>query len=66
VRADLMTRWCATNPKETGHRGLSMLLAEKPRGTDRDLFRKRHERHRDRGARYRGMKEYEIAFDGSK
>src|ERR1019366_7544767 len=34
VRADLMTLLVRPNPKETGHRGLSMLLAEKPRGDD--------------------------------
>jgi (2S)-methylsuccinyl-CoA dehydrogenase len=65
VRADLMTLLVRTNPNEPGHRGLSMLLGEKPRGTDDDPF----------GAAgmsgteievlgYRGMKEYEIAFDG--
>jgi len=38
VRADLMTLLVRTNPAETGYRGLSMLLAEKPRGTDADPF----------------------------
>ena len=38
VRADLMTLLVRTNPNEPGHRGLSMLLAEKPRGTDADPF----------------------------
>ena len=33
VRADLMTMLVRTNPAERGYRGLSMLLAEKPRGT---------------------------------
>ena len=52
VRADLMTLLVRTNPAETGYRGLSMLLAEKPRGTDeRSVSRARHVRHRDRGAR---------------
>ena len=52
VRADLMTLLVRTNPKETGYRGLSMLLAEKPRGTDADPFPGQgHDRHRDRGAR---------------
>ena len=36
--ADLMTLLVRTNPKEPGHRGLSMLLAEKPRGTDQEPF----------------------------
>src|SRR5262249_60862068 len=38
VRADLMTLLVRTNPNEKGHRGLSMLLAEKPRGSDADPF----------------------------
>ncbi|MET0314475.1 MAG: acyl-CoA dehydrogenase family protein, partial [Hansschlegelia sp.] len=38
VRADLMTLLVRTDPNEPGHRGLSMLLAEKPRGTDEDPF----------------------------
>src|SRR5215468_2868040 len=38
VRADLMTLLVRTNPKELGHRGLSMLLAEKPRGDDKSPF----------------------------
>ena len=38
VRADLMTLLVRTNPQEPGYRGLSMLLAEKPRGTDADPF----------------------------
>ena len=39
VRADLMTLLVRTNPAETGYRGLSMLLAEKPRGDDASRFR---------------------------
>src|SRR3954470_5745745 len=38
VRADLMTLLVRTDPKEPGYRGLSMLLAEKPRGSDEDPF----------------------------
>jgi (2S)-methylsuccinyl-CoA dehydrogenase len=38
VRADLMTLLVRTNPSEPGYRGLSMLLAEKPRGTDDNPF----------------------------
>jgi hypothetical protein len=37
VRADLMTPLVRTDPNEPGYRG-SMLLAEKPRGTDADPF----------------------------
>ena len=52
VRADLMTLLVRTNPKEPGYRGLSMLLAEKPRGDDANPFPVAgHDRHRDRGAR---------------
>ena len=38
-RADLMTLLVRTNPAEKGYRGLSMLLAEKPRGSDQAPFR---------------------------
>ena len=33
-----MTLLVRTNPDEKGYKGLSMLLAEKPRGTDASLF----------------------------
>ena len=65
VRADLMTLLVRTNPKETGHRGLSMLLAEKPRGTDDNPFPIKGMTGTEiEVLGYRGMKEYEIAFDG--
>jgi (2S)-methylsuccinyl-CoA dehydrogenase len=65
VRADLMTLLVRTNPKEPGHRGLSMLLAEKPRGTDADPFPAKGMSGTEiEVLGYRGMKEYEIAFDG--
>ena len=65
VRADLMTLLVRTNPKENGHRGLSMLLAEKPRGDDKDPFPADGMSGTEIGVLgYRGMKEYEIAFDG--
>ena len=38
ARADLMTLLVRTDPDAKGYRGLSMLLAEKPRGTDADPF----------------------------
>ena len=38
VRADIMTLLVRTNPDEPGYKGLSMLLAEKPRGTDDEPF----------------------------
>ena len=65
VRADLMTLLVRTNPKEAGHRGLSMLLAEKPRGDDRNPFPSKGMSGTEiEVLGYRGMKEYEIAFDG--
>ena len=67
VRADLMTVLVRTNPNEPGHRGLSMLLAEKTRGSDANPFPAEGmtggEIH---VLGYRGMKEYEISFDGFK
>jgi (2S)-methylsuccinyl-CoA dehydrogenase len=65
VRADLMTLLVRTNPDERGYRGLSMFLAEKPRGTDADPFpAKGMSGGEIEVLGYRGMKEYEIAFDG--
>jgi (2S)-methylsuccinyl-CoA dehydrogenase len=65
VRADLMTLLVRTNPKEPGHRGLSMLLAEKPRGSDQTPFPVIGMTGTEiEVLGYRGMKEYEIAFDG--
>ncbi|WP_338302345.1 acyl-CoA dehydrogenase family protein [Erythrobacter sp. Dej080120_24] len=65
ARADLMTVLCRTDPDVPGYGGLSMLLAEKTRGSDADPFP-------DNGINgseievlgYRGMKEYALAFDG--
>ncbi len=65
VRADLMTLLVRTNPQEAGHRGLSMLLAPKPRGSDQDPFPAAGMTGTEiEVLGYRGMKEYEIAFDG--
>ncbi|HUI12376.1 MAG TPA: acyl-CoA dehydrogenase family protein [Xanthobacteraceae bacterium] len=65
VRADLMTLLVRTNPAETGYRGLSMLLAEKPRGDDHNPFPAAGMSGTEiEVLGYRGMKEYEIAFDG--
>ncbi|QUL38969.1 acyl-CoA dehydrogenase family protein [Erythrobacter sp. JK5] len=65
ARADLMTLLVRTDPDAPGYRGLSMLLAEKTRGTDAEPFP-------DPGIDgseievlgYRGMKEYALGFDG--
>ncbi len=65
VRADLMTVLTRTNPNEPGYKGLSMLLAEKPRGDDSNPFpAKGMSGGEIHVLGYRGMKEYEIAFDG--
>ncbi len=64
VRADLMTLLVRTNPKEPGYQGLSMLLAEKARGTDEDPFPVPGMSGTEiEVLGYRGMKEYEIAFE---
>jgi (2S)-methylsuccinyl-CoA dehydrogenase len=65
VRADLMTLLVRTNPEERGYKGLSMFLAEKPRGSDADPFPATGMSGGEiEVLGYRGMKEYEIAFDG--
>ena len=65
VRADLMTLLVRTDPSQPGYRGLSMLLAEKPRGSDEDPFPAEGMSGGEiEVLGYRGMKEYEIAFDG--
>jgi (2S)-methylsuccinyl-CoA dehydrogenase len=64
VRADVMTMLVRTNPDEPGHKGLSILLAEKPRGTDADPFPVEGLTGGEiEVLGYRGMKEYELAFD---
>jgi (2S)-methylsuccinyl-CoA dehydrogenase len=65
VRADLMTLLARTDPDEPGYKGLSMFLARKPRGTDAEPFpAKGMSGGEIEVLGYRGMKEYEIAFDG--
>jgi (2S)-methylsuccinyl-CoA dehydrogenase len=64
VRADLMTLLVRTNPNEKGYKGLSMLLAEKPRGTDENPFPAKGMTGGEiEVLGYRGMKEFEIGFD---
>ena len=64
VRADVMTLLARTNPDETGYRGLSMFLAEKPRGSDENPFpAKGMSGGEIEVLGYRGMKEYEIRFE---
>ncbi|WP_421979982.1 acyl-CoA dehydrogenase family protein [Roseibium sp.] len=65
VRADIMTLLARTNPDEPGYKGLSMFIAEKPRGTDENPFPAEGMSGGEiEVLGYRGMKEYEIAFDG--
>jgi (2S)-methylsuccinyl-CoA dehydrogenase len=67
VRADLMTVLARTNPSEPGYKGLSMFLAEKPRGTDENPFPADGMTGGEiEVLGYRGMKEYDISFDGFK
>ena len=64
VRADVMTLLARTNPDETGYRGLSMFLAEKPRGVDANPFPATGMSGSEiEVLGYRGMKEYEIRFE---
>jgi (2S)-methylsuccinyl-CoA dehydrogenase len=64
VRADLMTLLVRTDPAEPGYKGLSMLLAEKPRGTDDDPFPAEGMTGGEiEVLGYRGMKEFDISFD---
>ena len=65
ARADLMTLLVRTDPDKKDHRGLSMFLAEKPRGEAGQPFPAPGMSGGEIGViGYRGMKEYEIAFDG--
>ena len=65
ARSDLMTLLARTDTGERGYRGLSMFLAAKPRGSDADPFPASGISGTEIPVLgYRGMKEYEIAFDG--
>ncbi|CAD5298970.1 (2S)-methylsuccinyl-CoA dehydrogenase [Bosea sp. 62] len=65
VRADIMTLLVRTDPDAPGYRGLSMLIAQKPRGTDAEPFPVAGLTGGEiEVLGYRGMKEYELAFDG--
>jgi len=64
ARADLMTLMVRTDPEKPGYSGLTMFLAEKPRGsTDEPFPAKGMSGGEIEVLAYRGMKEYEIAFD---
>ena len=65
ARANLMTVLARTNPSEKGYRGLSMFLAPKPRGTDDNPFPADGMTGGEiEVLGYRGMKEFDISFDG--
>ncbi len=65
ARADVMTLLARTNPEAPGYRGLSMFIAPKTRGTDADPFPNEGITGGEiKVLGYRGMKEYEIGFDG--
>ncbi|HRD47767.1 MAG TPA: acyl-CoA dehydrogenase family protein, partial [Caulobacter sp.] len=65
ARADAMTLLVRTDPSTTDYRGLSMLLAPKLRGDDANPFPTQGMSGGEIGViGYRGMKEYEIGFDG--
>ena len=65
ARSDLMTLLARTNPEEPGYPGLSMFIAEKPRSDDiKNPFPAEGMSGSEIGVLgYRGMKEYDIAFD---
>ncbi len=65
ARSDMMTLLARTNPEETGYPGLSMFLAEKPRSDDTDnpFPANGMSGSEIKVLGYRGMKEYDIAFD---
>jgi len=64
-RTDMMTLLARTDPDEKGYKGLSMFLAEKPRGTEDNPFPADNMTGGEiEVLGYRGMKEYELGFDG--
>lgn len=67
ARTDVMTMLVRTDPDTTNYSGLSMLLAEKPRGSVADPFPADGMSGGEiEVLGYRGMKEYELGFDGFK
>jgi (2S)-methylsuccinyl-CoA dehydrogenase len=65
ARTHVMTLLARTDPDTTDYRGLSMFLAEKTPGTDADPFPTSGMTGGEiEVLGYRGMKEYELAFDG--
>lgn len=70
VRADLMTLLARTDPQKEGHDGLSMFLAPKTRQSgepgDPEFVDEGLTGTEIKVLGYRGMKEYELSFDGFK
>ena len=66
ARTDVMTLLARTDPNSTDYRGLSMFLAEKPRGTAASRPCQGHERRQIAVLGYRGMKEYELDSTASR
>ena len=65
ARTHVMTLLARTDPDTTDHRGLSMFLAEKTPGTDAEPFPTPGMTGGEiEVLGYRGMKEYELGFDG--
>ena len=65
ARTDVMTLLARTDPDTDNFSGLSMFLAEKPRGDDANPFPATGMTGGEiEVLGYRGMKEYELAFDG--
>ncbi|MBI5162389.1 MAG: acyl-CoA/acyl-ACP dehydrogenase [Magnetospirillum sp.] len=65
ARSDLMTLLVRTDPATKDWKGLSMLLAEKPRGSEDHPFPAPGMSGGEiKVLGYRGMKEYELGFDG--
>ena len=64
TRTQIMTLLARTDPDSADHRGLSMFIAEKTPGTDADPFPTPGMTGGEiEVLGYRGMKEYELAFD---
>ncbi|TLP61645.1 acyl-CoA dehydrogenase [Parasedimentitalea maritima] len=65
ARTHVMTLLARTNPDSTDHRGLSMFLAEKTPGSEENPFPTEGMTGGEiEVLGYRGMKEYELGFDG--
>jgi (2S)-methylsuccinyl-CoA dehydrogenase len=65
ARADVMTMLVRTDPGTSDYSGLSMLIAPKPRGTKDNAFPAEGMTGGEiEVLGYRGMKEYELGFDG--